>query len=102
MRLGLASVADVAIVSLQDVMRLGDEARMNTPGRADGNWGWRYLEHQLHDGLADGLAELTSSYGRGARVQKSDSHDPYDYSVPNSGHPLFDPITGQPVDPAND
>jgi len=102
MRLGLASVADVAIVSLQDVMRLGDEARMNTPGRADGNWGWRYLEHQLHDGLAYGLAELTSSYGRGARVQKSDSHDPYDYSVPNSGHPLFDPITGQPVDPAND
>ena len=49
-RLALASVADIAIISLQDVMRLGDEARMNTPGRPWGNWTWRYLPHQLHDG----------------------------------------------------
>src|SRR5690606_37239607 len=48
MRLALASPADLAITPLQDVMRLGDEARMNTPGTATGNWRWRYLEHQLH------------------------------------------------------
>ncbi len=90
-RLALASVADIAVVPLQDVMRLGDEARMNTPGRADGNWGWRYLEHQLHDGLASGLAELTASYGRIPAPNRGGSHDPYDYSVPAAEHPLFDP-----------
>lgn len=37
----LASDADVAIVPLQDVLGLGDEARMNVPGVASGNWSWR-------------------------------------------------------------
>jgi 4-alpha-glucanotransferase len=87
-RLALASVADTAILSLQDVMRLGDEARMNTPGRASGNWGWRYLPHQLHHGLAAGLGELTAAYGRRARPEPVKDYDPYDYSVPGTEHPL--------------
>jgi 4-alpha-glucanotransferase len=91
MRLALASTADLAICALQDVMRFDDEARMNTPGRAAGNWGWRYLEHQLHEGLADGLGELTATYGRAAIGQRTYGFDPYDYSAPGTDHPLHEP-----------
>jgi len=87
-RLALASVADLAIVTLQDIMRLGDEARMNTPGRVFGNWGWRFLSHQLHPGLAAGLGELTTMYGRW-EIRADGGHDPFDYSVPGTDHPLF-------------
>jgi 4-alpha-glucanotransferase len=89
-RLAFASVADLAIVPLQDVMRLGDDARMNRPGIAFGNWKWRYLSHQLHDGLARGLRELASAYGRLDRPAIEQGYDPFDYSAPNTAHPLFD------------
>ena len=42
------SVADVAIVPLQDVLGLGSEARMNTPARAEGNWAWRFRARRAH------------------------------------------------------
>ncbi len=87
-RLALSSVADIAIISLQDIMRLGDEARMNTPGRPGGNWTWRYLPHQLHDGLAAGLGELTATYGRRTRTGPDRDSNPYDYTVPGTSHPL--------------
>ena len=38
----LASVANIAIIPLQDVLGLGSEARMNLPGTVSGNWRWRY------------------------------------------------------------
>ena len=60
----LASVADTAILPMQDVLSLGTEARLNMPGRAMGNWGWRLLPGQLHDDLAQRLAYLTAFYGR--------------------------------------
>lgn len=88
-RLALGSVSETAIVSLQDVMRLGDDARMNTPGRGDGNWRWRYLPHQLHPGLAAGLLELTVTYGRAAAAPKERGYDPFDYTAPNGTHPLY-------------
>ncbi len=89
-RLALASVADTAIVTLQDTMRLGDEARMNTPGRAEGNWGWRFLPHQLHPGLAAGLGELTGAYGRVQQDEPAGDRrrDPFDYTAPGTAHPL--------------
>jgi len=40
-RVALASVARIAIVAFQDLLGLGDEARMNTPGTVAGNWSWR-------------------------------------------------------------
>lgn len=86
-RLVLSSVADTAILPLQDVLRLGDEARMNTPGKPQGNWGWRYLPHQLHPGLAGGLGELTLLYGR-KEISRSAGHDHFDYTVDNPEHPL--------------
>jgi hypothetical protein len=85
----LSSVAHIALFPLQDVLRLDDEARMNTPGRAMGNWGWRYMPHQLHHGLAAGLAELTATYGRRRRPLSEPIYDPFDYSAPGTEHPLF-------------
>jgi 4-alpha-glucanotransferase len=59
-------VADTAIVPLQDVLALGSEARVNLPGKPDGNWAWRYREDQLRPEHAERLAELTEVYGRAA------------------------------------
>jgi 4-alpha-glucanotransferase len=88
-RLALSSVAETAIFPLQDILRLGEEARMNTPGRAMGNWAWRYLPHQLHHGIAAGLGELSIAYGRGHRPLAEPEFDPYDYTAPGTAHPLF-------------
>jgi 4-alpha-glucanotransferase len=63
-RLALASVGTVAIVPLQDVLGLGQEARMNYPGKPEGNWQWRYAADLLTDALAGRLRELTEIYGR--------------------------------------
>jgi 4-alpha-glucanotransferase len=63
-RLALASVATLAIIPLQDVLGLGNEARMNRPGKAEGNWEWRYEAAMLTDEVAERLSELTEMYGR--------------------------------------
>ncbi|MBF8281750.1 MAG: 4-alpha-glucanotransferase [Anaerolineales bacterium] len=63
-RLAWASVADHALAPLQDVLNLGPEARMNLPGRASGNWRWRYTADQLTGAVLDRLGELTELYGR--------------------------------------
>jgi 4-alpha-glucanotransferase len=63
-RLALASVANITIIPLQDVLGLGQEARMNYPGKAEGNWEWRYTADMLSDDLANRLRELTEMYGR--------------------------------------
>ena len=63
-RLLLMSVADTVILTLQDVMGLGSEARMNFPGRADGNWQWRFTWDQLTDDIQARLRKLTAIYGR--------------------------------------
>jgi len=59
-----ASVADVAIVPMQDVLGLGGEARMNLPGRVSGNWRWRYRPGALMNSLRDHLKVLTTLYDR--------------------------------------
>ncbi|MBA3449643.1 MAG: 4-alpha-glucanotransferase [Chloroflexia bacterium] len=96
-RTAQASVADRAMAPLQDVMRLDDDARMNTPGVPAGNWAWRYAPHQLHEGLADGLREMTETYGRSGEPKRPRGHDPFDYTVPNAAHPLW--IGGRTAEP---
>jgi 4-alpha-glucanotransferase len=59
-----ASVANTAIVPLQDVLGLGTEARMNLPNSTEGNWSWRYKTGALTDEIGERLRELTSLYGR--------------------------------------
>ena len=63
-RLAYASVADTAVIPMQDLMSLGNEARMNFPGKTGGYWRWRYQPHQLTIPIAHRLAELTQLYGR--------------------------------------
>ncbi len=58
------SVADTAVVPLQDVLGLGAEARMNLPGRPNGNWGWRYASSALTPELRRRLRAVTEGSGR--------------------------------------
>ena len=63
-RAALASVADTAIVPLQDVLGLGGEHRMNRPGEGEGHWGWRFDWGQVRPEHAQRLAALARLYGR--------------------------------------
>lgn len=63
-RLAWASVALYAIVPMQDILSLGSEARMNTPGTPAGNWQWRFRKNSLHKNLAEKLKKLTRIYKR--------------------------------------
>lgn len=60
----LSSVADAAIVPLQDVLGLGASARMNLPNSTTGNWAWRYRAGELTEKMSARLKELTELYGR--------------------------------------
>lgn len=60
----LASVADTAIIPLQDVLGMGTEGRMNLPNSTQGNWAFRYRAEALTDDLAERLRHLTELYGR--------------------------------------
>jgi 4-alpha-glucanotransferase len=58
------SVAETAIAPMQDVLELGSQARMNTPGIANGNWGWRFDWKQLTEKQKDFLKLITEKYNR--------------------------------------
>ena len=61
--LAMSSIANCAIFPLQDLLGLGSEAKMNTPGAKDGNWSWRYQNEALTT-IGDRFKQLTSIYGR--------------------------------------
>jgi 4-alpha-glucanotransferase len=63
-RAAYASVADRAIVPMQDLLGLDSQARMNTPGRSKGNWAWRARANQFGPELAARLRRLASLTGR--------------------------------------
>jgi 4-alpha-glucanotransferase len=64
-RMALASVCRFALFPLQDVLGLGSEARLNTPGTSGGNnWRWRFAEGLLTEEVAVRLRELGALYGR--------------------------------------
>ena len=64
MRLAWSSPAALAIAPLQDLLNLGAEARMNVPGRAEGNWSWRCTEELLLAADFHWLRDLTTSSNR--------------------------------------
>jgi 4-alpha-glucanotransferase len=64
LRVAWSSVADYALVPLQDLLRLPAEARMNFPGKANDNWSWRFTTGQVTAEMLDRLAELTYLYSR--------------------------------------
>ncbi len=64
-RLAMLSPADTVIIPMQDILGLGEEARMNRPGTAEGNWEWRLRPEQMgEEGLRE-FAGVTEIYGRG-------------------------------------
>lgn len=63
-RAALASVARYAVLPVQDLLGLGSESRMNRPGVASGNWGWRLRGGELTEHLAEGLREEVGLYNR--------------------------------------
>jgi 4-alpha-glucanotransferase len=65
LELALASKADLAVVPLQDLLCLGDEARFNSPGTTEGNWSWRLSgDLEMIAGPLQGLGEMACRYGR--------------------------------------
>jgi 4-alpha-glucanotransferase len=60
----LASVANIAIIPLQDVLGLGSDARMNLPGTISGNWRWRYKAGALTKEIRERLRKLAHLYDR--------------------------------------
>ena len=63
-RLAYASVADMAIIPMQDVLNLGGESRMNFPGKLGGNWTWRYTWDQVPSNLAQTYKEMAILFDR--------------------------------------
>ncbi|HTZ58813.1 MAG TPA: 4-alpha-glucanotransferase [Acidobacteriaceae bacterium] len=68
-RAASASVADVCIFPVQDVLALGSEARMNTPALPENNWTWRMAPGALGPGQAKGLAQLAEATDRDGWVE---------------------------------
>ena len=66
-RLAMSSIADTVVVPLQDLLGLGTDARTNVPGRAKGNWSWRYEQGAITKDVAQKLKATTTTFGRGRR-----------------------------------
>ena len=64
LRAALGSVGQLAVIPVQDVLSLGSEARLNTPGTVAGNWSWRLRGEALTAELAQRCSLLNSIYGR--------------------------------------
>lgn len=63
-RLAMMSVANLAVFPIQDILGLGQDARMNHPGGGKNNWKWRLLSDQLTPDIVEMLREITINYGR--------------------------------------
>jgi 4-alpha-glucanotransferase len=63
-KLALQSVADIAMIPLQDIIGLGAEGRMNYPGTVEGNWEWRFTADQIAPWATGRLYEMTALSGR--------------------------------------
>lgn len=60
----LASVANLAVIPMQDILELGSEARMNTPGITVGNWNWRFQWDQLSHDQTTRFTHLVALFNR--------------------------------------
>lgn len=66
-RTALGSVADTAVIPMQDYLGLGGEARINTPSTLGGNWEWRMEKDACTEELSKHMLELAWIYGRTVR-----------------------------------
>lgn len=65
-RTAYASVANIVVIPMQDILNFGNDARMNYPGKLGGNWAWRFTWDQIYNGLSDKYKEMTIIYERPA------------------------------------
>jgi 4-alpha-glucanotransferase len=63
-RIVMMSVANMAILPMQDVLGLDEKDRMNLPSTPKSNWEWRLLPDQITPSLSERLGEMTKMYGR--------------------------------------
>lgn len=63
-RLAYSTTADICIIPMQDILSLGTEKRMNTPGVSSGNWTFRYKKDMLNDDIKNELLYLTKMFNR--------------------------------------
>lgn len=69
-RVAYASVANIVIIPMQDILNLGTEARMNFPSTTGGNWTWRFTWDQIDENLAKHYFGLAQLYERPPKPQK--------------------------------
>ncbi|MCH6574581.1 MAG: 4-alpha-glucanotransferase [Bacteroidetes bacterium] len=69
-RMAYASVANIVIIPMQDILNLGGEARMNFPSRLGGNWAWRFTWEQINENIAPHYKGLTVLYERPPKKKK--------------------------------
>ena len=60
----MSSVANIAIIPMQDYLRLDASARINVPSTPSGNWAWRMKPDAIPVGMADRIKAATKLYGR--------------------------------------
>ncbi len=63
-RTAYASVANIVIIPMQDILNLGEEARMNFPGKLGGNWTWRFSWEQIDQNISKTYKSMTEIYER--------------------------------------
>jgi 4-alpha-glucanotransferase len=84
--LAWSSMAGLAITPLQDLLNLGAESRMNVPGRAGGNWGWRCAEGKMSAPAFEWLQKLTETAKRsnhsGLPVQSTGANSSSAQTIP--------------------
>jgi len=74
-RMAYRSVSDMAVIPLQDVLGLGNEGRMNSPGKFGGNWAWRFQEGDLLPEYSAKLREMAQTYAR-AKADEAEAGRP--------------------------
>lgn len=75
-RTAIASNADMAVIPMQDILGLGDDARMNVPNTLGTNWLWRMDNSVLTKDLAQQLAFISDLYGRNIKEKPKEEIDP--------------------------
>jgi len=71
LRMALSSTADLSVITAQDILHLGAEARMNTPSTISGNWTWRVADFDAFEREIGRVAEMNVLFGRSHPAPKS-------------------------------
>jgi 4-alpha-glucanotransferase len=74
-RVAYASVANIVIIPMQDILNLGTEARMNFPSTTGGNWSWRFTWEEVGENISKHYNGLAQLYERPPKPKKAENID---------------------------